>query len=137
MTPLDLDAARLFRDRFYSFDDGILRSIDVRVQEGAGLSVVVLIATQDTTRPVEDRWVCVRLVVSRVQSFCFADANSADDGRTYSGVLSHGMHVCWFGDTIGLEFGECWDPPKDLAEMKVSKLYVAGGAVEWAVEAYC
>lgn len=137
MPLIDEDTSLLFRSRFYSFDDGILRSFEVRVPEGEGLSVVVLIATQDSTRPKDDFWVCVRFVVKGVESFCFADANSPDNRRTYSGVLSSGMHVCWFGDTVGLELGDFIDPPRDMAELKTSKLFVVGRSVEWTVEPYC
>lgn len=137
MPLIDRDTARLFQSRFYSFVDGIVRSFEVRVPEGEGLSVVVLIATQDSTRPDDDRWVCVRLVVKKVESFCCADANSPENRQTYSGVLSSRVNVCWFGDSVGLELGNFLVPPRDMAELKTSKLFVVGRSVEWTVEPYC
>lgn len=138
MRPLDTDMPHLerhtlgeFQDRFNSFNDGLMRSIEINYERSGARSVAVRIATRDAKETSNDGWVCVRLVVSRVEDFCFADG-----ANTTMVVLSHGIHICWFNGLVGLEFGHFADSPESLSKLKSSTFFVTGHVLEWTIEGY-
>jgi hypothetical protein len=91
MSLLELGMIDEFQDRFYSFNDSVLRKLEISYARDGGQSVAAVIATRDAKQIQNDGWVCVRLVVSGVQDFCFADT-----ANTSAAVLSNGVHICWF-----------------------------------------
>jgi hypothetical protein len=131
MSTLNQTQTSEFLERFYAFNDAVLRKVEISYAKDGERSVTVWVATRDAKETANDGWVCVRLVISRAQDFCFADA-----ANTTGAVISNGVHICWFGGAIGLDFGHFVDPPDDLAELKSSKYFVTGASVDWTVEAY-
>jgi hypothetical protein len=131
MPTLAHTTAQEFRDRFYSFNDGVLRTVEINYAKDGERSVTVLVATRDAKQTANDGWVCVRLSIARVQDFCFADA-----ANTSAAVFSNGVHICWFDGVVGLDFSHFVDPPDNLAELKTSKFFVTGSSVDWTLEPY-
>ena len=131
MTTLNQNTTGEFLDRFYSFNDAVLRKLEVSYAEGGERSATVWIATRDAKETTNSGWVCVRLVISQVQDFCFSDA-----ANTTAAVFSNGVHVCWFGGIIGLDFSHFVNPPESVAELKSSRFFAIGSSAEWIVESY-
>lgn len=131
MNTLNQQEAAAFLERFYSFTDAVLRKVEIAYANDGGRTVKVWVATRDAKAMANDGWVCVRLVVSRVQDFCFADT-----ANTTAAVITNGIHLCWFSGSVGLDFGHFVDPPEDLIELKSSRLFVIGTLASWIVEAY-
>lgn len=131
MHRLNQSTTHEFLGRFYSFDDGVLRKLEIFYTNDGERSVSAWVATRDTQETQNDGWVCVRLVITRAQDFCFTES-----AKTTAQILSQGIHICWFGETVGLEFGYFIDPPESLAELKTSKFFVAGFSLDWALESY-
>jgi hypothetical protein len=120
-----------FLSRFYSFNDGVLREIEVSYMDNGRRNVSALIATRDTKENQNDGWVCVRMVISQVADFCFSE-----NAKSSAQVLSQGIHILWFNDSIGIEFGHFIDCPGSLAELMSSSCFAIGLSLEWAVEPY-
>jgi hypothetical protein len=131
MPTLDQTTASEFLERFYSFNDAVLRKVEIYYAKEGDRSVTVWVATRDAKETANDGWVCVRLVISRAQDFCFADA-----ANTTAAVISNGVHISLLPGVVGLDFGHFVDPPDDLAELKSSKFFAIGSSVDWTVEAY-
>ena len=131
MTELDQTSIGDFLHRFNSFNDAVLRKLEISYARKGERTVTVWIETRDANQTANDGWVCVRLEVSRAQDFCFADA-----ANTTASVISNGVHVCWFDGVVGLDFGHFVDAPNDLDELKSSKFFVTGASVDWTIEGY-
>ena len=131
MTALNKLTVSEFLNRFYSFNDGVLRKIEVSYMDNGRRNVSALIATRDANENQNDGWVCVRLVISQVADFCFSET-----AKSSAQVLSQGIHICWFDDNIGIDFGHFIDFPSSLAELKSSSCFAVGLSLEWAVEPY-
>jgi hypothetical protein len=131
MFTLTKSTSNEFSNRFYSFNDAVLRKLEISYAEGGKRSVTVWIATRDAKETTNNGWVCVRLVVSQVQDFCFAEA-----ANTTAAVFSNGVHVCWFAGIVGLDFSHFVDPPESITELKTSKFFAIGSSAEWTVEPY-
>jgi hypothetical protein len=131
MSTLNQSTVGEFLDRFYSFNDAVLRKLEVTYMKDGERNVTVWIASRDANETRNDGWVCVRLVISRVQDFCFAEA-----GNMTAALISNGVHICWFAGIVGLDFGHFVDPPADMVELKSSKFFTTGSSVEWMVEPY-
>lgn len=120
-----------FIERFYSFNDSVIRKIEITYAKDGERSVVAWIETRDAKESKNEGWVCVRLTIYQAQDFCFSDA-----ANTSHTVISHGINICWFEGIVGLDFGHFIDPPDDLDELKSSKCFVTGSSVNWTVEQY-
>jgi|SRR5688572_6220996 len=130
MQTVDQKTLGNFRDRFYSFYDGVIRNIEIVYAHGKR-RVAISVATRVANAQVDGGWVCVRFVVNEARDFCFADTY-----RTSAEVLSNGIHVCWFGELLGVDFGHYDQPPNSLAELRSSKCFATGSSLEWAVQPY-
>ena len=131
MPTLNQNTTGEFLARFYSFDDSVLRKLEISYAPGSERSVTVWIATRDAKETKNNGWVCVCLVISQAKDFCFAEASN-----TTAAVFSHGIHICWFDGIVGLDFSHFADPPDDLAELKSSKFFTTGSSLDWTVEPY-
>lgn len=131
MPTLNQFTSRDFLARFASFSDSLLRRLEIKYEETGQRTVFVWVAARDLKGAQSDSWVCIRFAISSAQDFCFSES-----ARTTAQVISHGIHIGWFGDVVGLDFGHLIDPPKSLKELALSKFFVTGTSVDWSVEPY-
>lgn len=127
MNILDKANTGSFLSRFNNFFDSVIQKVEVAYTNGQR-DFSIWIDTQDLEGIAHDSWACVHLTVSGVEEFCYAEP-----ARTTAQVISDGLHVCWFDDVIGIDFGEFIDSPKDLDELRSSKTYVVGKALGWSI----
>jgi hypothetical protein len=120
-----------FLRRFYAFNDAVMRKIEISYLATGQRNISVWIATRDAQESQNDGWVCVRLVMSQVEDFCFSDA-----AKFTAQVLSQGIHICWFEKSVGIDFGHYIDQPVDRAELTCSRFFAIGSSVDWSVEPY-
>jgi hypothetical protein len=131
MTKLTGSTKSKFLDRFYSFNDAVLREIKIAYLLNGKRNISVVIATRDAEQTENDGWVCVRLAISQVEDFSFSDSR-----KSSAQVLSQGVHICCFEESIGVDFGHFVDEPDNRAELESSKFFAIGSGIEWTVEPY-
>lgn len=131
MSTLVSSTARELEERFYLFNDSLLRKLEITYEETGKRRVVAWVATRDSQATEDDGWVCVRLTILGAQEYRFREAKN-----TSAQVLSHGIHVCWFDGVVGVDFGHFVDPPNSLAELLSSEFFVTGASLDWTVEPY-
>ncbi len=131
MNTLTEDSTASFLERFYSFHDAVLRTIDVGYSEDGTKAVAITIATRDANEQDNDGWVSVVLRLEQVSEYSFRE--EANQGLQ---VLSDGIHVLWFENHFGVDFGWLMDEPDSLAELRTSKAYACAQAATWSVESY-
>jgi hypothetical protein len=120
-----------FLSRFYAFNDAVIRKIEISYLSNGQRNISILIATRDAQESQNNGWVCVRLVMSQVEDFCFSDA-----AKFTAQVLSQGIHICWFEKNVGIDFGHYVDQPTDRAELTRSRFFAISSSVDWGVESY-
>jgi hypothetical protein len=131
MQKLDKFSVSEFLDRFYSFNDGLLRKVEI-VYLGSGERMMsVRIATRDKEETKNDGWVCLHLVISGLSDYRISEnANSSVQ------VFSHGLHIIASDEGMGFDFGSFVDIPESISELKKSNFFAIGESVEWCIEAY-
>lgn len=120
-----------FLDRFCGFNDGVIRKIEITYLTNGQRNISVWIATRDVEEKQNDSWVCIRIVMSRVEDFCFSDAVNASNQ-----VLSQGIHICLFEKSVGIDFSHFIDQPADRTELTSSRFFAIAPLVDWIVEPY-
>lgn len=131
MQTLNSVVTRDFLNRFGDFSDTVLRKIEISYSQGGERSISVWISTRDNEQSASDNWVCVHIVVSGVEDYCFADSS-----KTTAGVISHGIHVQWFKDKVAFDFGYLMDTPENIEAAKASQYFAIGSMAAWAVLPY-
>lgn len=126
LTPDSVDAVL---SRFNRFNDGLIRSIDVKFKTNRDDSVaIVTVSTKDTS--ADDDWFNVILRIQGLREVNFSE------GRTSYIVLSDGLVVGWFEGLIFLDFGPYSTAPKGVEDFRKSGCYFAGKSATWQVEPY-
>jgi hypothetical protein len=129
-----LEAERIneFRERFFSFSDAVIRSVDLRFRNSSGFSFVkVTISSRDRETRNDDGWVNVIIEVQDV-----SELRMTENQKESYQVLSNGIYVVKMNDLFYIEFGSCIDEPSDVDEVRQSRFYVAGREVHWKVVPY-
>lgn len=131
MDAITSNSAAAFGARFNGFNDALIRKIEIAYASDGTRSVLALIAAQDAEQPSNDGWSLVSLRVSEVKHFRFCE-----EAKSSAQVLSNGLHICWFGESVGLEFGDYIDAPESLEDLLSSKLFALGGVLHFSVSDY-
>lgn len=116
-------------DRFYRFNDGIIRRVDMVFRPNRQDSEA---AIECSVRDGEAsaQWVNVICRVRALSEF------SLSEGRTSYRVLSDGLVVGWFDDLIFLDFGPYTSEPEGIDDFRRSGFYFAGKSVTWEIVPY-
>jgi hypothetical protein len=120
-----------FLERFASFDDCLLRKIEIAYERDPSRSVSVWIEARDYEKKAEEVWVCVHLRLRGAWDYYFADQSNVT-----AEVLSNGLHFLWLDRTIAIDFGSLTDQPENLIELKTSTMFAIGEMLEWQFETY-
>jgi hypothetical protein len=114
--------------RFWSFEDGVVRSVTL---SGSGTRRTVVVVIECMDREAErirggerPGWAHVELVVRTVSQFRF------ELGRTTYSVLSGGIQVAWRGEKIYVVLDAYPDEPEDLPDLKTNTAFVVGESCE-------
>lgn len=116
-----------FLNRFYYFDDSVIRNIFIQF----GHKVTLTLSTKDAEEPLNNGWVNVILEINDVTEFSFQESSK----ESYQ-VLSNNLHITFSNGLYFLDFGYFIDKPKDLPEYKKSKFYLVGKTLSWKVTDY-
>jgi hypothetical protein len=118
---------KAFTERFCGFGDGLLRSICLNYIDGTLKLVVELDAFEIDSAKSEHVWSRLRLEVSGVVEYRFAEAPV-----TAMYVLTNGLHLCWFGEEeVGLELGDFADAPETREDISTSNVFAVGSLLHW------
>lgn len=131
MTLLNNESVIAFLGRFDSFNDAILRTIEISYAKGGSRRICIYVGTRDTSVPENEGWVTVCLIIDQVSDFCFADV-----AKETIAVLSAGIHISWFGPLVGIDLGHFVDPPESVEELKTSRVFVTGASIGWTTGPY-
>lgn len=116
--------------RFYRFYDGVIRSITLEYT-GKTRHAEIRVACRDSASTRTEGWVCVRVVVRDIREFSVRERY-----RTSLQVLSQGIQIRTFGDSVGIEFGGALEPPSTIEDLMLSDAFVVGSEIEFNVGPY-
>lgn len=125
------DGANKFLERFYGFNDAVIRSISLRYLEDGSRNMELRIATRDSQTQDSESWVCVKLTVHGLTEILLRE-----NAKTTNQVLSEGIHLRHHDGKFDVEFGGECDPPQTVAELQTSDAYAIGGDVTFEVHPY-
>jgi hypothetical protein len=111
----------VWNERFWSFNDGVLRSMAVTFASSTTCFEAV-IETSDQASP--SGWSLVTIRMTDVSSLAFTDGTKG----CYQ-VLSDGLHTMFEDERIAIEFGG--REPRSLAEALQSPCHVVAKVLEW------
>jgi hypothetical protein len=126
MEPLNKDTLRRFLDRFYSFNDAVIRRLELHYATGHN-RVAVTLSAQD--QQSSQGWCNVVLVVEDVSEIAFRE------GKATCQVLSSGLVVTWFDENVWCDFSPDLEP-ETTDEFRQSDFYVVGRTLSWRAEPY-
>lgn len=114
-----------FQNRFWSFSDGVVREVLLRVSHPR--SCVISVECKD--RDSQTGWATVVFAVEAVRKFRF------ELGRTSFAVLSSGMQFAWRQDEVFVVLDAYPDDPGDLPDLSKNTAFVSGRSCDWSVSA--
>jgi hypothetical protein len=115
-----------FLERFWSFNDAVIRRIVLDLtRSAAGRRAVIDVMARDQ-RHNED-WVLCSIEIRGLVEFEMKEGPKG----SYQ-VLSDGLKMAWQGDLAFLDFGTNSDTP-DIEEIRTGGFYLAGNEVRWTV----
>ena len=125
---LTAESTSLVLDRFYGFDDGLLRSVSIALPVSQSLRTAVIVcAARDSST---SEWVHVTWTVRGLSEFSLAQ------GHVSYIVLSQGLQIGWFAGRVYLDFGPYSCVPAGEDDFRRSGFYFTGAHVTWSVGPY-
>lgn len=131
MTPLTQDSTDAFLSRFYSFYDSVIRRIELTYEPDGSRILIVSIAVRDSTQDANEGWVCVNFRLMGV-----SELGIRERANQTLQVLCNGLHLRWFGPSLGIDFGTLIDPPESMDELRMSDFFAASASASWGVGPY-
>jgi len=120
-----------FLERFYGFNDTVIRSIRLAFNDNGTQRLELRISAQDSTIKDADKWVCVTVIVEGISEILIHE-----QVQTTIQVISHGLHILTLDDMFGLEFGGATDAPNSLLNIRESDAFVVGKKLLFNVSSY-
>lgn len=118
---------KLFRERFYDFQDGVVCFVDLKLR---ATPCTCRIEIQCMDRDSASGWSTVTLNVQVVSEFRF------QVGRTTFEVLSGGIQFAWRDKSIYVVLDAYPDDGTDLPDIAKNIAYVVGESCEWSSADY-
>lgn len=115
-----------FKSRFYACSDGLLLHLDMRLGGNGEKTVTLTIQVKDNARDSDDCWVKLKITVSGVLHYRFAQSS-----REQFQVLSDGIQIGLFANTVFLDLAPYTDEPDCENDFLRSSAYCAGSEVSW------
>lgn len=117
------ETVKLFRKRFFGFDDGVVRVVELRVRS---FPRSCLIEVECMDRDAPGGWSLVTLTVHSVTACRF------QLGKTAFEVLSGGIQFVWRDNVIYVVVDAHPNDGEDvLPDLTQNTAYVAGASCEW------
>ena len=113
-------------ERFYQFYDGVVCSVCLELR-AEPTQCVVVVQAQD--RHSASGWSRVRFVVQAVSEFRF------QLGKGTFEVLSGGVQLGWFGDSICVVFDAYPDDGPQMPDLRTNAAYVIGATCDVEISA--
>lgn len=131
MNRLTREEADPFLSRFYYFYDALLKQIEVIYEPDGERILIVSLGARDATENQVGGWVSVTMRFDNV-----IELNIREHPNQTLQVLSNGLHLSWFGPTLGVDFGSLVDIPKSLPELQTSECFAVCDSISWEVGSY-
>jgi hypothetical protein len=128
MTTLDPHSLSEFLDRFWAFNDAVIRRIQHCYIPGGTQQSSITLSTKD--QDSENDWSNVTLVITGVSEILFREGVSTRQ------VLSDGLSLKWINGQFWCDFSPHSSDPEDEAEIRRSDFYIAGATLNWTVAPY-
>lgn len=125
------DAIGNVSDRFYGFNDGLIRSVRIQYLGDGTRNVELSIACRDAEASLNDGWVTVTILVEKVVEF-----SMREQPNSTLQVLSGGLNFLAIDDGVGIEFGGAVDCLKTRADLRKSEAFVFGKQFDLEVGPY-
>lgn len=128
MERLTSEQVPAFLARFHGFQNGLLRSVELRHREGGRRTAALAVATRDAQGSRDDGWVTVLLHLEDVREFRLQES-----AATAGALLSHGLHVSWFEGLLAVDVGRLAKAPESLSVQRSSEFYLCGRSLAWSI----
>lgn len=115
-------------NRFYGFDDGLIRSFRLMYSEDGTKHAEIIVACRDAESSTNENWVAVTVSIRDV-----SEAKFVEGSHTTLQVLSDGLHICQYDDLVGVEFGGAYETPRTMDELRKSEAFVVGKKVGFEI----
>ena len=116
-----------FLKRFYSFNDAVIRGLELHYAASGKKRVSVTLSARDEESG--QAWCNVVVVIDDVSEITFRE------GRATCQVLSSGLVVMWLDESVWCDFSPSIEP-NSIEEFRQSDFYVVGRVVTWRADPY-
>jgi hypothetical protein len=117
-----------FLERFYSFNDALLRRVEHSYSPSGHKQTTITISGRD--QQSETGRSNVTLVIHDVSEIGFRE------GKDTRQVLSDGLTVAWFDERVWCDFSPYATEPESLDDFRRSDFYVVGKGLSWRTAPY-
>lgn len=119
-------------ERFSSFHDSFIRKIDVKYRHLGQVTIVtIVLSAREAQSADNEEWFDVAIEIGNATEFRFCESPK----ESYQ-VLSEGLKVARYYESIFIDFGHFDELPKDPNEWRSSRFFVIGSTVKWSVSNY-
>lgn len=125
---IDHDAIPSFLRSFYGFCDSVIRSIVLIYEENGSRTLELRLSARHSLVKTGHGWVDVDIVLEGISEMVVKEHM-----RTSMQVVSNGIHVAFFDNEIGLEFGGGVDAPLTLKDLRDSDGYALGSTLAFRI----
>lgn len=128
MPSLDEHSITEFLDRFWSFNDSVIRRIRHCYITGLDQRTCITLSAHD--KNAADGWSNLSLMITGVSEVVFRQGNSCVQ------VLSGGLIIKWLNGRLWCDFSSFNGENATEQDFRSSDFYVVGQAIVWNVEPY-
>jgi hypothetical protein len=117
-----------FLTRFGNLYDTLVRQVLYNYAAGErNGQVTVTLSVRDRERPPDNSWCMLTLLIDDVVEFHLLE------GKSTNVVLSSGLSIGAFADSVYLDFSPYTEVPRSIADFQRSTFLVAGRRCVWSV----
>ena len=120
-----------FLERFNTFYDGIIRSLQLDFISDPGGVLTIKIEVRDAQRDLAEGWISiVTFQIEKLKEACIRSPEAS-----YLS-LDDGLHLSWHDDVAWFDVGWLSDPPRNIDELRTSYVYAVASYIWWRADPY-
>ena len=108
-------------NRFNNFQDSILQEVSVKYLKNGSKIALVKLYTKDCSNKINDTWITVEIEILNLLSY-----KILEEILTTHQIISNGLSVLEYKDSIILEMGDLADDVNDISDLEFSNFYFVG-----------
>lgn len=126
------EEAIAFLERFYQFFDSLVWKIQLELTSSRrSRNVNIILGARDGSQVTSREWINVQIFLGEVSEYCVKE-----EEQSQIQVLSNGVKVSPFGETLLIDFDPYTDAPQSVEDIRRSHLYFACKSIKWKILEY-